>query len=600
VEEESIRIKGEFVPETKRFDKAIDEIPKKINRALAKGVKSVQPASALNTQNSSRNSSKSDSKGGGKDFKKYEAGGSISESAFNKSSNIYSQIKSDKDSIVNLFSSIKTIFAKSSKSLKPANNETTSTQYESQSVTNSKSVISSANITIQNASLNGIGGIGGKSTLDAKSHSSIKSEVSKIQKETAKESGSPLAETEKEKKKGFLGAIASNGASALATSGGVMRAAMSNPYTAAAALTIGAGAMIVGDSGEKYENAIMSQAGTFGATGGYVGGGGGYFDNSSVAQGVVEYGKASGKNIYGKGTKGLGIGNDIMRFASGNNESLGSVLGSIATLQKNNGGKKTSLSDTLSLARGGANAVGYTNMRQAEYLQKMGGMSEQYASQGLQLNVAGFSSLAGGLSSKNMNMTADQKFQTAEKLQNSATQGPFGDAFGQMAFAKAMEENEGDIHKAMIDLEKNPHKYATALPDALKDSPEALGLYAKQTGMGSYTQWSGYASNPKKVTKDKSLVKAGGNMAVAHKNTMEGKALTPEAREALKGGYKMAETKQDAQNTATEGIVKAIMMIYDFLKELKGDSSKSPTPSGRALMNQKANAKSKPTTKNSK
>ncbi|PJZ87613.1 hypothetical protein CH368_16010, partial [Leptospira levettii] len=236
-------------------------------------------------------------------------------------------------------------------------------------------------------------------------------------------------------------------------------------------------------------------------------------------------GKVTGEDVYGKKSSDFGIDKDLMKYASGRGENIASLVTGIETIKKNTDASGSgSLSKVMSSVKGYANASGYTNLREIEFLNKMSSLSEsRMVGSGAKFNMGDFGQFSAGLNSSSMN--ASRRMALSEKLGDSAFQGPFsGDPLGQMAFIQSMSQNKGNLSSAIADLEANPMKYMSQGIGSLQGSlgKDAFGLMFKMTGMGSFTEGSSLSSTMKSVKpSDIGSVKAGWNDITAQTNTLD-------------------------------------------------------------------------------
>jgi hypothetical protein len=239
---------------------------------------------------------------------------------------------------------------------------------------------------------------------------------------------------------------------------------------AIAAATAGA-LKLVSDVGQRHVSAIQSQIGTIGATGGYVFGGGGYFDNSQVASA-----KVSRSRINGNSTES-DIDKQEMMFAYSQGRGLSEIVDSMAKLKKENG-------SSLNFYRGAAQQAGFSNLRQSEYLTKLGDMSESLRSKGYSGDMSSFASSLAGL---NIGGFGDpsRKMSVAESIGDKSRSGVFGGGVvGGLAMAEALKESGGDFDSAMKLLEgKDGHKYGMNALSGLDGMTK--GVLFKQQGIGS-------------------------------------------------------------------------------------------------------------------
>lgn len=343
----------------------------------------------------------------------------------------------------------------------------------------------------------------------------------------------------------------------------------------------GAVAKAASSFGEAHISAMMSQAGSYGATGAYVGGGGGLFDNADVAQANVARAKVSGESIYGKGNQ---IGYSEMQFAASQGRGVSEIAETMAKLRKES-------SQGLNFYRGAANQAGFQNLRQSEFLTKMGSISESQRSQGYSGNMDSFMGTVAGMKLGGANQDPNRKISIAESFKNNAAKGIFGGGImGMFAFKEAMEQNDGDVLKSMIAGEgKDGAKLAQMGLQNAGLSDLALAVIGKQSGDWSATEAAGMrGSDPNKaITADNSAIKAGEmetrrlenekNLKFANSNisgdiakTMQqaaGKML--DAMGKIDAVYAKME---EATQAIIAGATSSAAVTVEFLSQLNGES----------------------------
>jgi hypothetical protein len=253
------------------------------------------------------------------------------------------------------------------------------------------------------------------------------------------------------------------------------------PFLGIGLMIAGAVAKAASSLGEAHIKAMMSQAGTIGATGGYVGGGGGYFANADVAQAHIARGRISGDSVFGKNRKA--IDQQEMRFAAQQGRGLSEITEAMAKLKKES-------SQNLNFYRGAATQSGFKNLRQSEYFTKMADLSDSFRSQGFSGNMESFMSTVAGMQLGGANADPMRKISIAENFRNASAKGVFGGGvLGGLAFKEALDRNGGDTLKALIDSEGSDGAKLgmSGLLKNVKD-PLALAVMGKMTGAFSATE----------------------------------------------------------------------------------------------------------------
>lgn len=222
---------------------------------------------------------------------------------------------------------------------------------------------------------------------------------------------------------------------------------------------VGAAVGIASYLGGKYREQITKQDSTIGATGRWVSGGGSLFRNEQVAEANLSLGRQTGENVFGRGAMTSG---EEMRFAA----SLGVPLSSLAEVlgsMRKDGNKPMALAQM----RGFANALGYTNLRQMEFLQLLSQQISKEKEEGVK-NATGkeFLKIMMGLKG-----TQALRQSTAGSLSEMGKQGfKSSSAFEMVMFGEAMGKY-GSISEAELKLQDPESRL-----EILTKSLETLGI----------------------------------------------------------------------------------------------------------------------------
>ncbi|EIE01496.1 hypothetical protein [Leptospira licerasiae] len=272
------------------------------------------------------------------------------------------------------------------------------------------------------------------------------------------------------------------------------------PYIGAGIAIAGGIAKIVSAVGEQYTAAMQSQASTYGATGRYIGGGGGLFANAEVAQSNLARGRITGESIYGKGNL---ADEEIMRFSASQGKSLNEIVTQLETIRKENKNLD------IGYLRGGANATGFSNLRQSEYISKLAQISENLRGRGYSGETEGFTRFAAGITRESGSMDPSRRLSLADELSNQGRQGVFGGGItGALSMAEAIKANKGDFFAAMRESEKDPGKYVSSALNSL--DPLTRGILGKMEGR-SFTESENLKFSQNNFGRDNSPIQAGEN-----------------------------------------------------------------------------------------
>lgn len=339
----------------------------------------------------------------------------------------------------------------------------------------------------------------------------------------------------------------------------------SMPYVGAILAIAGGILKMVSNAGQKYADVMMSQSGTWGATGGYVGGGGGYFDNAQIAQGSVDYFKGFGsEDAVGKGNPFKA--RDIT-FAAQQGIGMSEYGRNLGIIQKNAGGR---LAMDMKDIKGWFNASGVQGMEQSKVMAQLAQAAEQSTSGGygaldpraIMQYSAGFSNMSNIRASRGIDITTN--------LDRSIKQE--GSLAGNMAMMSALESGAG-IWDAMRAREKGLSGAAgqSGLANLYKMmGPDAAGYLLSKEGIGSFTEMSSGVPTRKAFGKDGSVFPAGSNTALANQNQVSEaiisnpgfKASFEASNRMMQHTLEMMRTAGPALATLAEGVQAAEEALY--------------------------------------
>ncbi|MDI7182872.1 hypothetical protein [Leptospira santarosai] len=334
--------------------------------------------------------------------------------------------------------------------------------------------------------------------------------------------------------KGLLGNGAGPGSGggnngADAKGNGLSAMGMAIPIAGAAFAVAGGVLKTISAIGEQYHAAMQSQSSTIGATGGYVGGGSGYFSNAELASANVAKGRITGKSIYGKGNT---IDSDTIRFTASQGKGIGEVVKELETIRKDN------KHADLGFLRGGANASGFSGLRQSEYISKLASISENLRGKGFSGDISDYTKFAAGMNrTDGTKMDPARKMSLAEELSSQGRSGAFGGGiFGSLSFANALKTNGGDVFKAIRESESSPGKYMSSALSGL--DANTRGIIAKLNG-GSFSEMSSLKLGYSNFKEDNSSIQAGYNKGLELDNMKKEIFASKTGEEAAKVGYEL-------------------------------------------------------------
>jgi hypothetical protein len=233
------------------------------------------------------------------------------------------------------------------------------------------------------------------------------------------------------------------------------------PFVGALAVAAGAVMKIVSEVGQRYVQALMSQADTFGSTGRYRASPGpaGLFRDAEVAQGEVAFAKSADAETF-KRKKSL-LDENALRFASRRGMSpaeLGESLGTISRGQQEATG--------INYLRSYAEKSGYQAMRQGEAITKLAEATRQLREQGYgNLNVRQFAPIAAAFTHADA-VLPERGLAIAQNLDRRIRSGEQGGMIGQLMLAKKMQEGK-DFFTAKMEWQRDGLT-ADVMPSLLK------------------------------------------------------------------------------------------------------------------------------------
>lgn len=300
----------------------------------------------------------------------------------------------------------------------------------------------------------------------------------------------------------------------------------------AAAAGAGMAMKLVSNIGEKHNAAMMSQAGTTGSMGSYVGGGQGMFGNSEVAQAniAMQRSRNAGQSSYF--SQGDKIDPEAMKFASAQGMGLSQVVESLGEVQR--GWKEGS----LSILRGYTAASKLGFLKEGEFVQQLGSYAKGLRERGYgdmnAENGKSFLALAAGIGSSiatpERGLTIAQNIDTGVRG-TTGTLGNLGLMLG-MRNGKSLDESMRASESGKMTGDVG--KFLATLP------PEVRGMMMKQMGISSYTEGADVDLTGKGPTAPNTF-QVGGNSAVAGQNRVEeAYARSDAARDAAEFGEKMS------------------------------------------------------------
>ena len=311
--------------------------------------------------------------------------------------------------------------------------------------------------------------------------------------------------------------------------------------------------------GQKRTSAINSQAGTLGATGDYVGGGGGLFANSEVAKAQIEYNRAFIDNAKG-GKSPIKDLNNLSNFASVNNMGLGQATGAMGEIQR------AAKDINIQFIKGAATQSKILGLKQGEFLTKFADIVKSNRAEGFgeMTNSKGFLEMATGFTQNGV-ISPERGLDIAKNLDSKVRQGENGGIFGQLALVEEMNKNGGDLFKALSTNEREgitPNKLE-AINNMFGGNKDILGFLSRKEGVSTFTEGRELGSKAVKIN-EMAIDKATGNAGLARDNADKsffagakiGRPIDELLDQMQKDNHKLVETMMPVLGKTVETVAK--------------------------------------------
>lgn len=316
------------------------------------------------------------------------------------------------------------------------------------------------------------------------------------------------------------------------------RAGSGIPVFGGLAMAAGAILKMYSSLGQRYTQAMQSQSATLGATGRYIGGGGGYFANAEVAQAAVARGRASGVSPYGKNRP---FTERELQFAASQGMGLSEYAQASGELNR---GRSDADRVSVNFLRGAAKLAGVLETRQGQFVTDLGGKAAQNREAGYgNLDVRAYASLVAGIS---RNVTTPERGMTiADSLDQKLRAGDQGGIFGQLALAQKLQGG-ADYFGALRQLETEGLTSDTmkGILGQFGGNRDLMGYFMRREGVATMVEGSSKLNfDGAPIQDDTSAIRAGYNQSTRMNNKLE-EALTSGGKSGV--GYASAQMGYDA------------------------------------------------------
>lgn len=298
-----------------------------------------------------------------------------------------------------------------------------------------------------------------------------------------------------------------------ARKGGIAAAAVAGLPVIGAAIGAVLGGVLnqINDMGKEYTATIATQQGTIGATGGYIGGGSGYFANAQMGQAQIAFNRTQSKF----GNEGAFTEKNAMQFAAQQNIGVAQYAEQLGQLKEND---KSVSTDFL---RGAADINKMTGLKQGQFVQKLASYSNSLKEAGYsQKSIKQFASVSAGL--VKTGMTGERAMTVGQNIDQDMRKGIGGGALSKMAVSGLMDQGYS-LHEARKIISKGgitDERVRNALNPTLEGLDEETRTHMmEKEGWGNYGELSSVSKiTAPKIKKDTSGIAAGWNNELALDN----------------------------------------------------------------------------------
>ena len=314
----------------------------------------------------------------------------------------------------------------------------------------------------------------------------------------------------------------------------------------------------VDDMGKEWTSVMASQSGTTAATGGYVGGGGGLFQNSQMAQAKIALRRTQGQLGYGEG---LNVGGNMSKFAAQQNIGIAQYAEQLGQLKEND---KSVSTDFL---RGAADINKMTGLKQGQFVAKLASYSNSLKEAGFsQKSIKQFASVTAGLAKTGM--TGERAMTVGQNIDQDMRKGIGGGALSKMAVSGLMDQGYS-LHEARKIISKGgitDERVRNALNPTLQGLDEETRTHMmEKEGWGNYGELSSVSKiTAPKISRSKEALDPFINLSM--KQTSDRQSAVAQSVAAAKSaqiGYEAG----DAQLKAFEKLSPAFEPIIKLMEK---------------------------------
>lgn len=337
----------------------------------------------------------------------------------------------------------------------------------------------------------------------------------------------------------------------------------------------------VDDMGKEWTSVMASQQGTTSATGGYVGGGSGYFQNSQMAQAQIAFNRTQSK--FGNANL-MGEDKSAVQFAAQQNIGIAQYAEQLGQIKEQDAEVST---DFL---RGAADINKMTGLKQGQFVQKLASYSSSLKEAGFsKQNMRNFAAMTGGLVQKT-GMTGERASTVGQALDQGVRKGIHGGgAMSMLALSKFAKQNNMGVMDAQEYFEEkglSDPKVQAAMNSTLGGMGKDVRRFMGKQEFGMTTREAGALDkiSPANITRSSALTGVTSNRSLEMKNVRMQTVVDEEngvgvaARGAAELGYKAGEAQLQAFKTlgpAFEPLIelmgKAEEELFSGIKDLTGE-----------------------------
>ncbi len=320
----------------------------------------------------------------------------------------------------------------------------------------------------------------------------------------------------------------------------------------------------VDDMGKEWTSIMASQQGTTAATGRYVGGGGGYFQNSQMAQAQIAFNRTQGafgnKSLMSKDKSAVA-------FAAQQNIGIAQYAEQLGQI------KQQDAKISTDFLRGAADINNMTGLKQGQFVARLAQYSTSLKDAGFnKQNMRSYAAMTGGLVQKT-GMTGERAATVGQALDQGVRKGIHGGgAMSMMTISNFAKQNDMSIMDAQEYIEEkglSDPKVQAAINPTLGGMSKDVRRFMGKQEFGMTTREAGALDkiSPANITPSKALTGIMSNKALERKNERD------QTVAGMKVAAKSAEIGYDASKEQLN-LYKEMAPVFEPFVKMIGDAEK--------------------------